>query len=132
MTSEDNLFHAILSTKGRKTGKHSKIDFFITKKAPRSYDQGAFLLQKLRTQGKDAGLIIAGPQPKNHQAYWQNIKIQIEHLKIKKQVHLFGYLTDQQIAEIMKISDVAVFPYRSVTQSGVFFTALSYDVRILK
>ncbi|OGY85712.1 MAG: hypothetical protein A2233_03695 [Candidatus Kerfeldbacteria bacterium RIFOXYA2_FULL_38_24] len=88
-------------------------------------------LQKLRTQGKDAGLIIAGPQPKNHQAYWQNIKIQIEHLKIKKQVHLFGYLTDQQIAEIMKISDVAVFPYRSVTQSGVFFTALSYDVPII-
>ena len=46
-------------------------------------------------------------------------------------IYILNFLTTKQITEVMKMTDVNLFAYRSVTQSGVFFTSLAHSVPVI-
>ncbi len=88
-------------------------------------------LKKLIDEGYDAGLIIAGPEPDKYKKYHQELDQKIKELSLENRVYKLGFLSTQQVTEVMKMTDISLLLYRSVTQSGVFYTCLPHEVPVI-
>lgn len=98
----------------------------------RPYKGLDLLLQAVRIlveEGVSVSLTVAGEL---FEAYSDDLVQQITDLAISDYVHLnLGYVSNEQVASVFSDKDVAVFPYRSATQSGSLTVAYSFGVPVI-
>lgn len=92
----------------------------------RPYKGIEFLLdawQKVPHNG-DALLLIAGT---GETRVLEGVKRQVARLGLQNSVRLdLRFIPDEELSSYYQASDILVFPYREVTTSGAFMTALTY------
>lgn len=95
---------------------------FVTPK--KGHDLLIPLLPKI---DKNVQLVIAGgPQNAGDAGYLEKLKRMVEQFGCQDRVTFTGYLPD--LAPILNATDVAVLPYRTVTDSGVLHLLTAYGV----
>jgi glycosyltransferase involved in cell wall biosynthesis len=98
---------------------------FVT--AKKGHDLVIPLLPKIND---NVQLVIAGgPQNYQDEQYMANLKKLAEQYGVSDRVTLTGYLED--LTSILNASDVALLPYRYVTDSGVLHLLIAYRVPTL-
>ena len=98
---------------------------FVT--AKKGHDLAVPLLPKI---GGNVQLVIAGgPQNAQDQQYMADLKKLAEKYGVSDRVTFTGYLED--LTMILNASDIALLPYRYVTDSGVLHLLVAYGVPIL-
>ncbi len=98
---------------------------FVT--AKKGHDLALPLLPKLSA---DVQLVIAGgPQNSQDEAYMEKLKQFAQQYGVSERVTFTGYLDD--LAPVLNASDIALLPYRYVTDSGVLHLLVSYMVPTL-
>ena len=91
----------------------------------REYKGLDILLEAFRDLPEDYQLVVAG-EPYGSFDKYQAI---IDTLPGKNRVHVFpDYIRDSQVKQFFSVTDVAVLPYRSATQSGISSIAYHFDV----
>ncbi|MCQ2136823.1 MAG: glycosyltransferase, partial [Bacteroidales bacterium] len=91
----------------------------------RHYKGLDILLEAFKSLPDDYQLVIAG-EPYGSFKTYQDI---IDASGCKERVHLFlKYIKDSQVADYFSVSDLAVLPYRSATQSGISSIAYHFEV----
>lgn len=80
-------------------------------------------------QAEDIQLLMLGDTPPGLLA---DLKNQIERLGLGDHVSLFpGYVDNEHVGRLFSSVDLAVFPYRSGTQSGPLQIAMSFEVPVI-
>lgn len=91
----------------------------------RQYKGLDILLEAFKSLPEDYQLVIAGEPYGSFKSY-QDI---IDASGSKDRIHLFlKYIKDSQVSEYFSVSDLAVLPYRSATQSGISSVAYHFEV----
>lgn len=92
----------------------------------RSYKGISFLLEawKKMPHTGDALLLIAGT---GEVSSLEDIKRQVARLRLEDSVRLdLRFIPDEELSSYYQAADILVLPYREVTTSGAFMTALTY------
>jgi glycosyltransferase involved in cell wall biosynthesis len=72
----------------------------------------------------DIHLVVAGEFYESQLEYEEQIQPEFQH-----RVHIHNhFLSSQEVAEILSLSDVLVLPYKHATQSGVLADAIAYNL----
>ncbi len=75
----------------------------------------------------DIALIFAGDQhPDDHTDYVPSLRSEIERLGLRERVVITGYLPEEQVPEIMAITEVALAPFLRTSGSGSLANLLAY------
>ena len=98
---------------------------FVTNK--KGHDLVIPLLPKI--EGNVQLVIAGGPQNSQDKQYMANLKKLVEEYGVSDKVTFTGFLDD--LTPILNASDVALLPYRYVTDSGVLHLLISYRVPTL-
>lgn len=94
----------------------------------RDYKGLDILLEAFRGLGEDYQLVIAG-EPYGSFDKYQDI---IDSLPSKERVYLFPkYIKDSEVKNYFSVTDVAVLPYRSATQSGISSISYHFEVPMI-
>lgn len=94
----------------------------------REYKGLDILLKAFGGLGEDYQLIVAG-EPYGSFDKYQEI---IDSLPNMKNVRLFlQYIKDSEVSDYFSVSDVAVLPYRSATQSGISSVSYHFEVPMI-
>jgi glycosyltransferase involved in cell wall biosynthesis len=124
-------FHPIYDTHIGDTTKNNvqhRILFFGLIKAYKGLDTLLAAMPIIRTAFPDLKLMIAGSVYGNKSVYLK----QIRDLDITANVETdFRYISEEEVAEYFRKSDLCILPYKSATQSGVIATAFSYDTPVI-
>ena len=92
-------------------------------------DAFAQMIGKETNDLQDTRLLILGDTPAN---LLTEIQQQIQTLGIEHRVSLFpGYVKNEHVAHVFSVADVALFPYRSGTQSGPLQIAMTLKVPVI-
>jgi len=113
-TLESDTKRAVLTTFGRVTPKKGHEDVI-----------------KSLTHLEDIIYIVAGEPPDAHVNYKRSLEDLCKELSVDDRVFFTGYVKNSQIKEVFKLTDIAVLPYRMVTQSGAMYDALSYECPVI-
>jgi glycosyltransferase involved in cell wall biosynthesis len=76
-------------------------------------------------------LIAGGPRVKQHESYYEGLKRRARQLGCIDRITFCDYVSDEEIPVVMNATDVAILPYRSVTQSGILHVLIAYNVPTL-
>lgn len=80
----------------------------------------------------DVALVFAGDQhPDDHTPYVSSLRADIERLDLSGRVVITGYLSEEKIAEIMSITDIAVAPYLRTSGSGSLANLFAYGRAVI-
>ena len=72
-------------------------------------------------------LLIAGsPRVQSDEAYYRLLKKMTYDLNVENRVHFIDYVAEQDFPIVLNASDLAILPYRSVTQSGILHILMAY------
>jgi glycosyltransferase involved in cell wall biosynthesis len=98
---------------------------FVT--AKKGHDLAIPLLGKLP---ENVHLLVAGgPQNSADEQYMQNLKVLASQYGVSDRVTFTGYL--ESLTDVLNASDIALLPYRYVTDSGVLHLLTAYRVPTL-
>lgn len=124
-------FHPIYDTHSgdnTKTNALPRILFFGMIKEYKGLDVLLDAMPIIRVAIPDIRLVIAGTVYKDQAVYEEKIK----DLDIGANVEThFRYISDKEVANFFRQSDLCVLPYKSATQSGVISTSYSYDTPVI-
>ncbi|HLJ56143.1 MAG TPA: glycosyltransferase [Chthonomonadaceae bacterium] len=80
----------------------------------------------------DTALVFAGGRhPDDHTDYVQSLQEQIDRLRLDDRVTITGYLTPEQIAQVMAVTSVAIAPYLQTSGSGSLANLIAYGRAIV-
>lgn len=124
-------FHPIYDTYNGDTSKLNalpRILFFGMIKGYKGLDVLLESMPIIRVAIPDIRLIIAGTVYKDQALYEE--KIRKLDLQANVETH-FRYISEEEVAEFFRKSDLCILPYKSATQSGVIATSYSYDTPVI-
>ncbi len=79
---------------------------------------------EIAEQRGDIHLVVAGEFYEPQTDYEEQIQPEFQH-----RVHIHNhFLSNQEVAEVLSLSDVLVLPYKRATQSGVLADAIAYNL----
>lgn len=124
-------FHPIYDSYSGHTSKTNalpRILFFGMIKGYKGLDVLLEAMPIIRVAIPDIRLVIAGTVYKDKAAYEEKIKLL--DLSANVETH-FRYISDEEVADYFRQSDLCILPYKSATQSGVIATSYSYDTPVV-
>lgn len=81
---------------------------------------------------EDATYLIAGePRYESDEAVLDGVLALADNLGVRDRVRHVGYVADDELPALFGAADLAVVPYKQVTQSGAVNTALAYRCPVL-
>jgi glycosyltransferase involved in cell wall biosynthesis len=73
---------------------------------------------------KGAIYMIAGAAPSAHESYEQKLRRIAHDAGVEDRVLFTGFVESEQISTLFSVTDIAILPYRQVTESGALYDAI--------
>jgi len=90
------------------------------------------LIDILPSLNPDICLLIAGgPRLKHDELYYKELQTKVHQLGMEQRVTFYGFVPEHELSLVLNASDIAVLPYRSVTESGILRILISYRLPTL-
>jgi glycosyltransferase involved in cell wall biosynthesis len=123
-TPEHDLARTAFETRHPETAGRKIVTLFGFLSAKKGH---AVALSALARMDPDTVLVFGGgPHPDDHTDYTPELHAIADRLGIQGRVIFTGYLTEERVAELMAITDVAIAPFLRSSGSGSLANLLAY------
>lgn len=109
----------------------TKKNTFITPGFVKEHKGYLFFLQVLASHPEWTWSIAGGPQNETDQRFINNLQLQIQEAGLIDQVTISGYQSREKLERMMSESELAIFPYQQVINSGAVAWAIGMGMPVM-